>query len=236
MTKLFLFEPYAQQAQAEILAASEAGIVVDRTIFYANSGGQPGDTGMIGATPIIDTRKGPDDTILHIPAPGAPLPTVGEEVTLTLDWERRHRHMRMHTTLHLLCALLPGIYATGNQIGADKSRLDFDLPDPPTKEELTERLNALIAQAHPIGTRWISGEELDANPSLVRTLSVQPPRGAGQIRLVRIGPENAHIDLQPCGGTHVANTVEIGRAEISKIENKGKQNRRLHIILTGEKP
>ena len=128
----------------------------------------------------------------------------------------------------------PGRFA--KLIGADKSRLDFDLPDPPAKEDLTERLNALIAAAHPTGTRWISGEELDAKPDLVRTLSVQPPRGVGQVRLVRIGPENAPIDLQPCGGTHVANTAEIGRAEISKIENKGKQNRRLHIILTGEKP
>ena len=234
--KLFLEDAYAREAQATVLAITEAGILLDRTIFYANSGGQPGDTGMIGATPIIDSRKGPEDTVLHIPAPGAALPTVGETVALALDWDRRHRHMRMHTTMHLLCALLPGIYATGNQIGADKSRLDFDLPDPPAKEDLTERLNALIAQAHPTGTRWISGEELDAKPDLVRTLSVQPPRGAGQIRLVRIGPENAPIDLQPCGGTHVANTAEIGRAEISKIENKGKQNRRLHIILTGEKP
>ena len=234
--KLFLEDAYAREVQAVVLATTEAGILLDRTIFYANSGGQPGDTGQIGATPIIDTRKGPDDTIMHIPAPGAALPVVGETVALALDWDRRHRHMRMHTTLHLLCALLPGIYATGNQIGADKSRLDFDLPDPPAKEDLTERLNALIAAGHPTGTRWISAEELDAQPDLVRTLSVQPPRGAGQIRLVRIGPENAPIDLQPCGGTHVANTVEIGRAEISKIENKGKQNRRLHIILTGEKP
>ena len=234
--KLFLEDAYAREAQATVLAITEAGILLDRTIFYANSGGQPGDTGMIGATPIIDTRKGPEDTVLHIPAPGAALPTVGETVALALDWDRRHRHMRMHTTMHLLCALLPGIYATGNQIGADKSRLDFDLPDPPAKEALTERLNALIAAAHPTATRWISGEELDAKPNLVRTLSVQPPRGVGQVRLVRIGPENAPIDLQPCGGTHVANTAEIGRAEISKIENKGKQNRRLHIILTGEKP
>jgi misacylated tRNA(Ala) deacylase len=234
--KLFLEDAYARQAEATVLAVTEAGILLDRTIFYANSGGQPGDMGQLGDTPIIDTRKGPDDTILHIAAPGAALPAPGDKVTLTLDWDRRFRHMRMHTTLHLLCALLPGIYATGNQIGADKSRLDFDLPDPPAKEALTERLNALIAEAHPTGTSWISGEELDANPSLVRTLSVQPPRGVGRIRLVRIGPEEAPIDLQPCGGTHVANTAEIGRVEISKIENKGKQNRRLHIILTGEKP
>ncbi|MES2711829.1 MAG: alanyl-tRNA editing protein [Pseudomonadota bacterium] len=234
--KLFLENAYAREAEATVLAVTEGGILLDRTIFYANSGGQPGDTGTIDGTAIIDTRKGPEDTILHIPAPGAALPAVGDRVGLALDWDRRHRHMRMHTTLHLLCALLPGIYATGNQIGADKSRLDFDLPDPPAKEDLTERLNALIAQAHPIGTRWITGDELDAKPDLVRTLSVQPPRGAGQVRLVRIGAEDAPIDLQPCGGTHVANTAEIGRAEISKIENKGKQNRRLHIILTGEKP
>lgn len=142
--------------------------------------------------------------------------------------------MRMHTSLHLLCSLIPGAGVTGGQIGAEKSRLDFDLPDPPTKESLTERLAALVAADHPVGERWISEEEFDANPGLVRTLSVQPPRGAGRVRLVRIGPEVAPVDLQPCGGTHVHTTGEIGRVEVAKIENKGKANRRVTLVLAGE--
>jgi misacylated tRNA(Ala) deacylase len=139
--------------------------------------------------------------------------------------------MRMHSTLHLLCSLIPGAGVTGGQIGAEKSRLDFDLAEPPAKEWLTERLNALIAENHPIGERWITEAELDANPGLVRTLSVQPPRGAGRIRLVRIGPEEAPVDLQPCGGTHVRATGEIGRVEVVKLESKGRQNRRISIAL-----
>jgi misacylated tRNA(Ala) deacylase len=183
---------------------------------------------------VADTLKGPDDTVLHVPAPGAALPPVGAEVTAALDWARRHRLMRMHTTLHLLCSLIPGAGVTGGQIGADKSRLDFDLPDPPTKEALTEGLNALVAANHAVSERWISEAELDANPGLVRTLSVQPPRGSGRIRLVRIGPEDSPVDLQPCGGTHVRATGEIGRVEVAKIENKGKANRRVSIVLVGE--
>ena len=139
--------------------------------------------------------------------------------------------MRMHTTMHLLCSVLPGIYATGNQIGAEKSRLDFDLGEPPAKEWFNEKLNALVAADHPTGSAWITEQELDANPDMVRTLSVQPPRGAGRIRLVRIGPEGAPIDLQPCGGTHVRSTAEIGRVEVTKLESKGRQNRRINFIL-----
>jgi misacylated tRNA(Ala) deacylase len=152
-------------------------------------------------------------------------------VKARLDWARRHRHMRMHTSLHLLCSLIPGAGVTGGQIGAERSRLDFDLADPPAKDWLTERLNALIAADHPVGERWISEAELDAEPGLVRTLSVQPPRGAGRIRLVRIGPEDAPVDLQPCGGTHVRSTGQIGRVEVAKLENKGKQNRRVYVVL-----
>ncbi len=232
---LFRDDAYAKGCTARVLAVTDAGILLDRTVFYANSGGQPGDAGSLawdgGSIAIADARKGPEDTVLHVPAPGAAPPPEGAPVTLALDWARRHRHMRMHTTLHLLCSILPGIYATGNQIGADKSRLDVDLPEPPPKEWFTERLNALVAAAHPTGERWIAEAELDANPQLVRTLSVQPPRGAGRIRLVRIGPEDAPIDLQPCGGTHVRNTAEIGRVAISKLESKGRQNRRIHIVL-----
>ncbi|HEY4250628.1 MAG TPA: alanyl-tRNA editing protein [Roseomonas sp.] len=232
---LFRDDAYARDCTARVVAVTEAGILLDRTVFYANSGGQPGDAGSLtwegGTLPVTDARKGPEDTVLHVLAPGAAPPPEGAEVGLALDWERRHRHMRMHTTLHLLCSILPGIYATGNQIGAEKSRLDFDLPEPPAREWFTEQLGALVAAGHPIGERWISEAELDANPQMVRTLSVQPPRGAGRIRLVRIGPEAAPVDLQPCGGTHVRNTAEIGRVSVTKLENKGRQNRRIHIVL-----
>lgn len=232
---LFREDAYAKDCTARVVAVTEAGILLDRTVFYANSGGQPGDAGTLswegGSLAVADARKGPEDTVLHVLAPGAAPPPEGAEVAIALDWERRHRHMRMHTTLHLLCSILPGIYATGNQIGAEKSRLDFDLPEPPPKEWFTEHLTALVAAAHPTGERWITEAELDANPQMVRTLSVQPPRGAGRIRLVRIGPEDAPVDLQPCGGTHVRNTAEIGRVAVTKLESKGRQNRRIHIVL-----
>ena len=235
---VFRDDAYAQEVTARVVAAAPEGVVLDRTNFYARAGGQPGDAGAIrwagGEMAVTEALKGPEDTVLHVPAAGAALPPVGAEVTAVLDWPRRHRLMRMHTTLHLLCSLIPGAGVTGGQIGAEKSRLDFDLPEPPTKESLTEGLNALIAADHPVSERWISEEELDANPGLVRTLSVQPPRGNGRIRLVRIGPEDAPVDLQPCGGTHVKRTGEIGRVEVTKIENKGKQNRRVSIVLAGE--
>lgn len=240
MTTALLFrdDAYLRQTTARVLAAGPEGVVLDRSVFYPRAGGQPGDTGLLrwagGEMPVADALKGPEDSVLHVPAPGATLPGVGAEVTATLDWERRHRLMRMHTSLHLLCSLIPGAGVTGGQIGAEKSRLDFDLPDPPTKESLTERLAALVAADHPVSERWISEAELDANPGLVRTLSVQPPRGAGRVRLVRIGPEAAPVDLQPCGGTHVRTTGEIGRVEVAKIENKGKANRRVTLVLAGE--
>jgi misacylated tRNA(Ala) deacylase len=231
-------DAYARECAARVLATGPEGVLLDRTVFYAQAGGQPGDTGALewdgGAMAVANAAKGPDDTVLHLPADGAALPPVGAEVTARLDWARRHRHMRMHTTLHLLCSGAPGIYATGNQIGADRSRLDFDLKDPPPKEWWTERLNALIAADHPVGERWITEAELDAQPDLVRTLSVQPPRGAGRIRLVRIGTEDAPVDLQPCGGTHVRSTGEIGRVEVTKLENKGKQNRRVYVVRAGD--
>ena len=150
---------------------------------------------------------------------------------MVLDWPRRHALMRMHTTLHLLCAALPGASVTGGQIGAERSRLDFDIPESPSRELLEERLSALIAGDHPVSSEWVDEAVLDANPSLVRTLSVQPPRGTGRLRLVRIGTLAAPIDLQPCGGTHVAATGEIGLVRILKIENKGRQNRRISVAL-----
>ncbi|MGG5808339.1 alanyl-tRNA editing protein [Falsiroseomonas sp. CW058] len=232
---LFTEDAYLRDCTARVISADERGVVLDRTVMYARSGGQPGDTGTLrwdgGEAAVAEAVKGEAGAVVHTLAAGAAAPPVGAEVAVTLDWARRHRHMRMHTTMHLLCSVLPGIYATGNQIGAEKSRLDFDLPDPPTKEWLTERLAELVAAGHPTGTRWIAEAELEANPQLVRTLSVQPPRGAGRIRLVRIGPEAAPVDLQPCGGTHVRSTAEIGRVEVTKLENKGKQNRRVHFIL-----
>ena len=233
--QLFAEDAYLRDCTARVTALEERGVVLDRTVLYARSGGQPGDSGTLrwagGAAQVTEAIKGEDGAILHTLAPGSAPPPVGAEVTVTLDWARRHRHMRMHTTMHLLCSVLPGIYATGNQIGAEKSRLDFDLPEPPSKEWFTEKLNALIAEDHPVGATWISEAELDANPALVRTLSVQPPRGAGRVRLVRIGSEARPVDLQPCGGTHVRRTGEIGTVAVTEIQKKGKQNRRVRIAL-----
>lgn len=235
---VFRDDAYAREIAARVVAASPEGVVLDRTNFYARAGGQPGDAGMLrwdgGEMAVTEAVKGPDDTVLHVPAPGAALPPVGAAVTAELDWNRRHRFMRLHTSMHLLCSLIPGAGVTGGQIAVEKARLDFDLPDPPTKEALTEALNALVAANHAISETWISDAELDANPTLVRTLSVQPPRGSGRIRLVRIGDEAAPVDLQPCGGTHVRATGEIGRVEVTKIENKGKANRRVTLVLAGE--
>lgn len=232
--RLFLDDATLGHMQATVLEATQAGIVLDRTVFYARSGGQPGDTGRLdwpdGTIQITEAIKGEGKTILHVPGPGV-LPPIGSVVTGTLDWDRRHRLMRMHTALHLLCAALPGIAVTGGQIGPDKSRLDLDIAEPPARDPLEAALNALAAGDHPISTEWVDESLLDTNPGLVRTLSVQPPRGTGRLRLVRIGTEHALIDLQPCGGTHVARTGEIGLLRIAKIENKGRQNRRISLEL-----
>lgn len=234
--RLFLDDSALREASATVLAAGPDGIVLDRTVFYARSGGQPGDSGTLQwdqETPVIEAVKGAGDAILHLPAPGAPLPAVGAAVDAVLDWPRRHALMRMHTALHLLCSLLPGAAVTGGQIGAERSRLDFDLPGPPTKEALEDGFRVLIAANHPVSAEWVDEAVLDANPGLVRTLSVQPPRGAGRLRLVRIGGDPP-VDLQPCGGTHVAGTAEIGGVRVLKIENKGRQNRRISIALGTE--
>ena len=227
--KLFLDDAYARTADAVVAAVHPQGIVLDRSIFYARSGGQPGDTGQIawddGRAAITEAIKGEGDTIV-LPLDGPP-PTPGTQVTATIDWPRRYAHMRMHTALHLLCSLIPGAAVTGGQIGAEKSRLDFDLPTKPDLAEIEAGLAALIAAAHPVTTEWVDESVLDTNPGLVRTLSVQPPRGTGRLRLVRIG----EVDLQPCGGTHVANTAEVGCVQVTKIENKGRQNRRITIQL-----
>jgi misacylated tRNA(Ala) deacylase len=235
---LFRDDAFAREATARVLAATPEGVVLDRTIFYPRAGGQPGDAGVLrwdgGEMAVAEAVKGPDETVLHPAAPGAALPAVGAIVTAVLDWDRRHRFMRLHTAMHLLCSLIPGAGVTGGQIAVEKARLDFDLPEPPTKEALTAALNALVAADHAVSDTWITEAELDANPGLVRTLSVQPPRGSGRIRLVRIGDPAAPVDLQPCGGTHVRRTGEIGRVEVAKIENKGKANRRVTLVLAGE--
>ncbi len=234
--RLFLDDSALRQARATVLSAGPDGIVLDRTVFYARAGGQPGDSGALRwgqETPVAEAVKGMGDTILHLPAAGAPLPAAGTQVDAVLDWPRRHALMRMHTALHLLCSLLPGAAVTGGQIGAERSRLDFDLPGPPPVDVLEDGFRALIAAGHPVTTEWVDEAVLDTNPGLVRTLSVQPPRGTGRLRLVRIGGEPS-IDLQPCGGTHVASTAEIGGVRVLKIENKGRQNRRISIALDPE--
>jgi misacylated tRNA(Ala) deacylase len=232
--RLFLEDSTLATASATVVAAAPEGVVLNRTPFYARSGGQPGDIGVLrwdgGETVIADTIKGEGETIIHVPAPDTVLPPPGATVEAAIDWPRRQRLMRMHTTLHLLCSLIPGAAVTGGQIGLDKSRLDFDLPEPPAKAELESDLNALIAADHLVTHEWVDEAVLDANPDMVRTLSVKPPRGSGRVRLVRIGSLEAPVDLQPCGGTHVAHTGEIGVIVVQKIENKGRQNRRITIV------
>ena len=231
--KLFLDEPRLRTMEARVLASAPEGIVLDRTVFYARSGGQPGDVGVLrwdgGETAIADTLKGEGEEVVHLPAPGAALPPVGASVEGEIDWDRRYRLMRMHTAMHLLCSLIKGAAVTGGSVGADRSRLDFDLPNPPPKEEVEAGLNALIEADHPVKIEWVDEAVLDSNPDLVRTMSVQPPRGTGRLRLMRIGDGEGVVDLQPCGGTHVARTGEIGRIAVVKIENKGRQNRRIII-------
>jgi misacylated tRNA(Ala) deacylase len=232
--RLFLDDPTLAATSATVVASGADGIVLDRTVFYARGGGQPGDTGVLrwagGETPITEAVKGEGQAILHVPAPDAALPPVGAVVEAAIDWQRRHAHMRMHTAMHLLCSLIKGAAVTGGSVGAEKSRLDFDLPNPPAKEAVEAELNALIAADHPVRIEWVDEAVLDHDPGLVRTMSVQPPRGAGRLRLMRIGSGETVIDLQPCGGTHVSRTGEIGPIRVQKIENKGKQNRRIIIV------
>lgn len=234
--KLFLEDSYAKDFTAKVISADESGIRLDRTLFYATSGGQPGDTGIITIAnqnyKIVTTKKGENtEDIIHILEEGSPLPCAGDEVAGHIDWDTRHKHMRMHTAMHLMCSLIEG-YATGGQIGAEKSRLDFDVPAGTyDKDELTQKINELIKADYAITIGWITEEELEANPQLIRTMSVKPPSGSGKIRTVRIGTDDTLVDYQPCGGTHVKSTGEIGPIRISKIENKGKQNRRFHIVF-----
>ena len=229
---LFREDGYLRSCAARVTAVDERGIRLDRTVFYPNGGGQPGDTGILRlgsgeAVTIADAVKGEGDEVIHVPAAGAPSLAPGQEVTAEIDWERRHRLMRMHTCLHLLCAVVPGA-VTGGQVSDGRGRLDFDVPGSALdKDAIAAGINKLIAEGHEAAPRWIADDELAARPELVRTMSVKPPMGAGRVRLMEI----AGVDLQPCGGTHVRNTAEIGPVAITKIENKGRQNRRVNIAF-----
>jgi misacylated tRNA(Ala) deacylase len=230
--ELFRQDSYLKSCEAIVTGVDEKGIRLDRTVFYPTGGGQPGDSGTLtlpDGRPIAirDTVKA-DDDIAHVPVADAPLPAAGDKVVATVDWDRRYRHMRMHTALHVMSAVIKGD-VTGGQVNADKSRLDFNLGgDVPTKETVTVEINRLIALDRSVTPRWITDDELEARPELVKTMSVRPPSGAGRVRLLEIDG----IDLQACGGTHVARTGEIGRVECVKVENKGKMNRRFVIALT----
>jgi misacylated tRNA(Ala) deacylase len=230
--ELFRRDGYLKECNAVVVAAHDGVIVTDQTVFYPEGGGQPGDTGSIMHADgrefvVTDTQKDAETgEQQHRVATDFDLPAVGETVTLKLDWERRYRLMRMHSCMHMLCAAIPAP-VTGGSIQDGRGRLDFDLPDPVDKEEVTDRLNALVVQDSSMQMRWISAEELAHKPELVRTMSVKPPTGSGQVRIV----EFEGIDLQPCGGTHVASTGEIGRIRVRKIEKKGRQNRRVIVVF-----
>ncbi|WP_341369072.1 alanyl-tRNA editing protein [Yoonia sp. BS5-3] len=233
---LFRDDPYLRQSVATVTeVTAEGGIVLDRSLFYPTSGGQPGDAGHLswdgGQIDIATTVKTDGIANLLLPAEPVALPSVGQEVTQKLNWDRRYRHMRMHTALHLLSVVIP-LPVSGGAIAPDKSRLDFDMPEAPEdKQALEDDLNRLIACDMDVTAEWITDAALDAQPDLVKTMSVQPPRGTGQIRLIRIGVGAETADLQPCGGTHVANTSEIGTVRLGKIQKKGRQNRRVYLHL-----
>ena len=233
MTKeLFREDSYQRQCDAVVIVANEDGIVLDRTVFYPEGGGQPGDSGMLkladGREIVIANTRKVGEGVTHVPLEGALVPTVGDAVTAEIDWERRYLHMRIHTALHVLCAHVEGA-VTGGSIGAGKGRLDFDIPgERPDKETLTLKLMEVVEANHPLTISWISDAELESNPNLVRTMSVKPPTGSGQVRMIRVGDA---VDFQPCGGTHLKTTGEIGKIAVGKIENKGKKNRRINVSL-----
>ncbi len=238
--ELFRSDSYLKDCTATVVGIDEHGIVLDRTVFYPLGGGQAGDSGVLvladgSALAIADTRKAkdpegrPTHRICHLPAPGQDDRLIqlkpGDAVTARVDWQRRHKLMRFHTTTHLLCHLVPQL-VNGCSITPDYARLDFNMTDPLDKEALTAGIARLVAAAHPVAVGSIAEEELDANPALVKSMSVQPPRGTGRIRTIRIGGDTA-IDFQPCGGTHVASTAEIGAVVVTKIEKKSATTRRV---------
>jgi len=223
---LFREDPYLQSCEASVVAVHEGAIELDRTIFYPLGGGQAGDTGLIGELRVVDTRKGDTaDSVLHLVQPGTALPEPGSKVSLRIDWERRHRLMRLHTALHLLGAVVKAP-VTGGRIAEDKAHLDFDIEmEKLAKEAIESQLNELVKSACETRARWISDAELDARPDLVKTMSVAPPRDAGRVRLMEI----PGVDLQACGGTHVRNTAEIGALAVAKIRSEGKRNKRVTL-------
>lgn len=232
--ELFREDSFARSCSAAVLGVKDrGGIILDRTVFYPTGGGQPGDCGRLKLAdgreiPIATTFYEKDrSAIVHVPAEGNYLPASGQRVEAIVDWDRRYAHMRVHTALHLLCALLP-YPVTGGSIGEGEGRLDFDIPDAGLdKEALSDEMNKLIARDLPVTAKWISDEELAAQPELVRTMTAKPPTRTGKVRLIAVGD----VDLQPCGGTHIATTREIGNATVTKIEKKGAQNRRVRIKI-----
>ncbi len=231
--ELFREDGYLKSCEATVTAVSDdGGVVLDRTVFYAIGGGQPGDSGVLRTgdgreVRIVDSVKDRESGAhLHVPADGAAALNPGDRVTAEIDWERRHRLMRMHTCLHLLCSLVPGA-VTGGSVGDGKGRLDFDAPEALDKEKLSADLNRLIAEDRAVRFSWIGGDELAARPDLVRTMSVKPPSGQGRVRIIEVDG----ADLQPCGGTHVRSTGEIGGVRVGKIEKKGRLNRRVNLVL-----
>jgi misacylated tRNA(Ala) deacylase len=229
---LFRDDAYLEDCEATVIEVIDNAVILDRTVFYAMGGGQPGDTGVLtwngGSARVIDTRYGDRGAIRHLLEDGAEAPPEGVYVKATIDWERRYRHMRMHTALHLLGSVLRyGV--TGGNIGADRSRLDFDMQDTIDRDAVNRDLQALVTADHAVRCEWITDEELAAQPELVRTMSVQPPKGAGKIRLLQI----EDVDLQPCGGTHLKSTAEVGPVQVTRVEKKGKRNRRVYIELDG---
>jgi misacylated tRNA(Ala) deacylase len=233
---LFRDDAYLQSCEAVVVGVNDrGGILLDRSVFYATAGGQPGDKGTLSAngTSIAIATTVYDETknVVHVPASAGAVPPVGATVTLALDWANRYRIMRAHTMMHLLCACVPHP-VTGGAISEDGGRIDFDIPEGhiPGKQELGERINQLIREDHAVNFRWIADEEMAANRHLIRTMSVKPPMGTGKVRLVMIGPDGS-IDMQPCGGTHVRSTAEIGPIVVAKIESKGKINRRIRLVF-----
>ena len=232
--ELFRIDSYLKECDATVISVNDlGGIVLDRTVFYPTSGGQPGDSGKIrlddGSEIIITTtvKGNGNENVVHVPEIGQQIPANGTLVTAIINWERRYKHMQMHTALHLVCSVVSAS-VTGNQIGAVKSRMDFDITNGKLdKGKISAAVNALIIADHPTNIEFITDEELELQPEIIPTMSVAPPQGTGRIRLLRIG----NIDLQPCGGTHVARTGEIKHIQVTKIENKGRHNRRVNIMF-----
>ncbi|MCG8413793.1 MAG: alanyl-tRNA editing protein [Pseudomonadales bacterium] len=231
--ELFREDSYLKQCQATVQIAEGHLVILNQTVFYPMGGGQPGDSGKLlledgTELRVVDTQKDVDGRgIAHLLEENSPLPAVGSTVEALIDWERRYRHMRMHSCLHLLCSLIDG-GVTGGSISETKSRLDFDLQDTTLdKQFLTEELNRLVAEDHSLSARWITEEEMTSQQDLVRTMSVKPPSDEGRVRLIEV----EGVDLQACGGTHVSRTSEIGAEQIGKIENKGRHNRRVNIVF-----